>query len=59
MDKKKILLLCTGGTIASTQGKEGLAPGLEGDDILKYIPSVKRICNILYLISSDYYVKQI
>lgn len=46
MDKKKILLLCTGGTIASTQGKEGLAPGLEGDDILKYIPSVKRICDI-------------
>ncbi|MGG3985872.1 asparaginase [Heyndrickxia faecalis] len=33
---KKILLLATGGTIASVEGDEGLKPGLSGEDLLKY-----------------------
>ncbi len=35
---KKILLLATGGTIASVQGEEGLAPGLTDHDLLRYLP---------------------
>ena len=43
---KKILLICTGGTIASTLKKGGYAPGLSDTDILEYIPSVKEFCNV-------------
>lgn len=54
MRKKKILLLCTGGTIASRQMDHGLAPGMSADDILSYVPSVReqyeidavQVCNI-------------
>ena len=46
MNKKKILLICTGGTIASTLKKEGLSPGLSDSDILEYIPSVKEFCDV-------------
>ncbi len=45
-DKKRILLLCTGGTIASTESEDGFVPGLVGNDILEYIPSMKKYCNI-------------
>ncbi len=44
--KKKILLICTGGTIASTKMRDGFAPGLEGADILEYIPSMRGFCDI-------------
>ena len=40
---KKILMLGTGGTIASRQTKDGLAPGLTPEDILSYIPAVKNV----------------
>lgn len=33
---KKILLLATGGTIASVEGNEGLAPGLSAEELLNY-----------------------
>lgn len=35
---KKILLLSTGGTIASVQGKQGLAPGLTAEELVRYLP---------------------
>lgn len=35
---KKILLLATGGTIASVEGNEGLVPGLSVDELLHYLP---------------------
>lgn len=35
---KNILLLATGGTIASVPGDEGLAPGLTDQDLLRYFP---------------------
>lgn len=46
MTKKKILLICTGGTIASTLKKDGYAPGLTDSDILEYIPTVKEFCDV-------------
>ena len=33
---KKLLLLATGGTIASVEGKEGLVPGLSAEELLQY-----------------------
>jgi len=33
---KKLLLLATGGTIASVEGKEGLVPGLTAEELLQY-----------------------
>src|SRR5690242_828038 len=35
---KKILLLATGGTIASVEGSEGLVPGLTVEDLLHLLP---------------------
>lgn len=35
---KNILLLATGGTIASVVGNEGLAPGLSAEELLHYLP---------------------
>ena len=43
---KKILMIGTGGTIASKQTADGLAPGLSSDDILSYIPQVKDVCHV-------------
>ncbi|QYR21781.1 asparaginase [Paenibacillus sp. sptzw28] len=37
---KKILLLTTGGTIASVSGKDGLAPGITDEEIVKYLPEL-------------------
>ena len=39
---KNILMIGTGGTIASKQTEYGLAPGLSAEDILNYIPAVRR-----------------
>ena len=43
---KKILMIGTGGTIASTPTKYGLAPGLTPSDILSYIPAVRQVCEV-------------
>ena len=43
---KKILMIGTGGTIASRQTEDGLAPGLTPEDILSYIPDVKNVCEV-------------
>ncbi|MCS7463425.1 asparaginase [Paenibacillus doosanensis] len=34
---KKLLLLATGGTIASVQGEDGLAPGMDAKDIISFL----------------------
>ncbi|MCR4955378.1 MAG: asparaginase [Lachnospiraceae bacterium] len=39
-NKRKVLLIATGGTIASTQSENGLKPGISSDEILKFIPEV-------------------
>lgn len=42
---KKILLIATGGTIASSQvGSDGLIPQFDADKLLKYVPEVFEIC---------------
>ena len=51
---KRILLICTGGTIASTRTIDGFAPGIGAGEILSYIPEVTekyridavQVCNI-------------
>lgn len=43
---KKILMIGTGGTIASTPTEYGLAPGLTPADILSYIPAVRQVCEV-------------
>jgi len=44
--KKKILMLATGGTIASKQTTRGFAPELSPEDILSYVPRVSEICEV-------------
>lgn len=56
--KKKILLLTTGGTIASLKSKEGLVPELKGHHLMPYIASFTKEYNvsiedILHLDSSN------
>ncbi|BEP28903.1 asparaginase [Helicovermis profundi] len=43
---KNILIIATGGTIASTDEGQGLAPHLNVDDLLSFIPSIKDKFNI-------------
>ena len=43
---KKILMIATGGTIASKGTADGLAPELTSQDILHYILSLKDICEV-------------
>lgn len=41
---KKILMIATGGTIASTRTSAGLSPLLSSEEILEYVPDVKNVC---------------
>lgn len=41
---KKILLIATGGTIASQTGNAGLIPALGAEHLLKYVPEVYEFC---------------
>ncbi len=55
---KKILLLTTGGTIASASSADGLVPETDGDGLLYYMGSMKdtydiTICNLLTLDSTN------
>ena len=43
---KKILLIATGGTISSVKSETGLAPRLDTNQLLSYIPEIKDICDI-------------
>ncbi|MCI8513681.1 MAG: asparaginase [Lachnospiraceae bacterium] len=42
--KKKILLLATGGTVASRSTGHGLSPSLLSEEILTYVPSIRTFC---------------
>lgn len=42
--KKHILLISTGGTIASSVSEEGLAPTLASDHLLSHVPEVEQRC---------------
>ena len=41
---KKILLIATGGTIASQETEEGLAPAVEPDTLLDAVPEIRGFC---------------
>lgn len=43
---KKILLIATGGTIASTPTEQGLAPGLTSRELLDTVPELSGVCEI-------------
>lgn len=43
---KKIMLITTGGTIASLNYKNGLKPSIDGNDLLNYIPSIRKKCDV-------------
>lgn len=43
---KRILLIATGGTIASTPSDNGLEPSVDVEKLLSYIPSVRSFCHL-------------
>ena len=43
---KKILLITTGGTIASISTENGLVPGLTGKQLLENVPSIYKMCDV-------------
>ena len=43
---KKILLIGTGGTIASEMGDSGLAPELTSEQLLRYLPDIGKLCKV-------------
>ena len=56
--KKRILLLTTGGTIASKRTEEGLAPGIAGEELAAWLPHLHEsydvtVRDILHLDSSN------
>ncbi len=52
---KKILLLATGGTIASRHTSDGMTPVIKPEELLTYVPEVKEFCEVdtLQLFSMD------
>lgn len=43
-EKRKILLIATGGTIASKKSDSGLKPQITPDELMQYIPQANEIC---------------
>lgn len=43
---KKILLIATGGTIASQHSEDGLTPMISSEQLLSYVPKAKEFCTI-------------
>lgn len=43
---KKILLIATGGTIASKYTEQGLSPKISAEELWEYVPSAKEFCTI-------------
>ena len=43
---KRVLLIATGGTIASKKSENGLKPQISPEELLSYIPQVKTICDV-------------
>lgn len=43
---KRILMLATGGTIASTESGQGLSPAITSEEILRYVPDIGALCQV-------------
>ena len=52
---KKILLIATGGTIASKKTDSGLMPQIAPNELMAYTPGIKDICDVetLQLLNLD------
>lgn len=52
---KKILLITTGGTIASIKTDNGLIPGLTGEQLISFLPEITKMCevDVISLFSED------
>jgi len=44
--KKKVLILGTGGTIASVETENGFKPGLTAENLIEHIPQLEKIADI-------------
>lgn len=43
---RRVLMLATGGTIASKESGQGLSPAITSEEILSYVPDVGRLCQV-------------
>ena len=52
---KRILMIATGGTIASKSSEAGLKPLITSDELLSYVPDTREFCqaDTLQLINID------
>ena len=52
---KKILMIATGGTIASKEGAGGLTPAMTGEELASFVPGIEDKCelDILQLMNID------
>lgn len=52
---KKILMIATGGTIASKEGADGLTPAMTGEELASFVPGIEDKCelDILQLMNID------
>ena len=46
---KKILMIATGGTIASAEGGDGLTPAMTGEELAASVPGIKDKCDLTVL----------
>lgn len=46
---KKILMIATGGTIASTESEQGLTPGMTGEELAANVPGIQNKCDLTVL----------
>ena len=45
-ERKKVLVIATGGTKKKKKTKDGLSPQIKPEIILNYVPDIKEICNV-------------
>ena len=43
---KHILLITTGGTIASSESENGLSPALTSEELISHVPEIEKICKV-------------
>ena len=46
---KKILMIATGGTIASKKGGDGLTPAMTGEELAANVPGIEEKCDLTVL----------
>ena len=44
MEKPHILVIATGGTIASKESELGLTPAMSGEELVSDIPGIRNVC---------------